>query len=153
LGVRYETAHSGIGALMYSGQDTSAVSSFAYLKSIDLSGQNIVITPTTQLSYWIFPQSSATTGAVSGDNSTCVAIDIIFTDGYTLRNSGISDQNGNQVHPAFQCGHLTMDAWNNVVANLGSLSGKTIARINVGYDQPANTGGYRGYIDDITISQ
>ncbi len=152
LGTRNETAHAGTVALMYSGLDNSATSSYAYLKVFDVSAQNIAITSSTKLSYWIFPQSSATSNLVSGSNSSCVAIDLVFTDGSNLRDSGVTDQTGDRVHPASQCGHLTMDAWNNVTANLGTLSGKTIARIIVAYDQPANTGGYRGYVDDIAIT-
>ncbi len=152
LGVRNETTHGGSAALMYSGLDNSASGSYAYLKVFDVSAQNLAITSTSKLSYWIFPQSSATSNLVSGNSSSCVAIDMVFTDGSNLRDSGVTDQTGDRVHPAFQCGHLTMDAWNNVTANLGSLSGKTVARIVVAYDQPANTGGYRGYVDDIAIS-
>jgi predicted alpha-1,2-mannosidase len=154
LGVRNEaTVHDGSAALMYSGMDNSASSSFAYMKVFDLSASNITLTSTTKLSYWIYPQSTATSNLVSGSNSTCVAIDIVFSDGSNLRDSGVTDQNGNRLHPASQCGHLTLDQWNNVIANLGNLSGKTISRIVVGYDQPANTGGYRGYIDTISITK
>jgi hypothetical protein len=31
--------------------------------------------------------------------------------------------------------------------------GKLITQINVGYDQKASTGGYRGFIDDVRISE
>ncbi len=90
--------------------------------------------------------------SVSGSNSTCVAVDMIFTDGSDLRDSGAVDQHGNKLHPTSQCGHLTMDQWNLVTSNIGSVrNGKTISQINVGYDQPANTGGYRGYIDDLSL--
>ena len=47
-----------------------------------------------------------------------------------------------------------MDSWNRETVNLGAfVNGKTIVRIDLGYDQPANTGGYRGYIDDLSIAQ
>ncbi len=63
------------------------------------------------------------------------------------------DQNGNLAHPAHQCGHLTLDTWNHVTVNLAAHdSNKQISRILVGYDQPGGSGGYRGYVDDITIS-
>jgi alpha-L-fucosidase 2 len=90
---------------------------------------------------------------VGSNNSTCVAIDMIFTDGSTLRDSGAVDQNGNRLHPAYQCGHLTLDAWNHVTVNLATNdANKQINRILVGYDHPNSTGGYRGYVDDLTIS-
>jgi len=53
-----------------------------------------VVGPNTTLTYWIYPQSAATSGLVSGSNSSCVAVDLIFTDGSNLRDSGVVDQNG-----------------------------------------------------------
>ncbi|HEU5383590.1 MAG TPA: RHS repeat-associated core domain-containing protein [Ktedonobacteraceae bacterium] len=148
-----EVGSTGASALLYSGKDNSSTTSYAYMKVFDVSTQNILIGPNTTLSYWIFPQSSATNNLVSGSNSTCVAIDMIFSDGSDLRDSGAVDQHGNQLHPAHQCGKLTLDQWNLVTSDIGAkVSGKTLNRIDVGYDQPANTGGYRGYIDDIVLS-
>ncbi len=137
---------------MYSGMDTSATSSYAYLKVFDLGTRNIVVGPTTTLSYWIYPQSHTSNGLVSGGNSGCVAVDLVFTDNTTLHTAGAVDQAGNPLTPSAQCGHLTLDTWNHVTSTIGTVtSGKTIVRLDVGYDQPANTGGYRGYIDDISI--
>lgn len=96
-------------ALLYSGKDNSTSSSHAYMEVFDVSGQNLVVGSNTTLSYWIYPQSSTTSSSVSGSNSTCVAIDMVFTDGTDLRDSGAVDQNGNQLHPAHQCGQLTLD--------------------------------------------
>jgi len=154
MGVRQERTHTGTSALMYSGNDTSTTQSYAYDKVFDLSGAPIGVKATTTLSYWIFPQSSNTASVpVGGSNSTCVAIDMIFTDGSNLRDSGAVDQNGVRLHPAYQCTHLVLDTWNHVTSVIGArVSGKSISRIDVGYDQPANTGGFRGYIDDITLS-
>lgn len=43
--------------------------------------------------------------------------------------------------------------WTQIKSNVGQwLAGKTIARINVNYDRPASTGQYRGYIDDVVIT-
>lgn len=156
MGTRTEIAHSGSMALMYSGLDNSSTSSYVYMEVFNFSGQNLTVGPNTTLSYWIYPESpsGSETGAnlTSGNNSSCVALDLIFSDGTNLRDSGATDQHGNRVHPAYQCGHLIMDAWNQVIVNLGAfVNGKTILRLDVGYDQPANTGGFRGYIDDISI--
>jgi len=88
----------------------------------------------------------------SGGNSSCVALDPVFADGTNLHTSGAVDQGGHPLKPSAQCGHLTMDTWNHVTSVIGAkVAGKTIARLDVGYDQPANTGGYRGYIDDLSI--
>jgi len=85
-------------------------------------------------------------------DSTCVALDLIFSDDTTLHDAGVGDGHGHVLHPASQCNHLRLDIWNRVTATLGStLNGKTIIRINVGFDNGASLGGYRGYIDDIQI--
>lgn len=156
LGIRTgENAHTGSGALMYSGSGQGGTAVYAYLKVYDLSGSPLAIGTSKTLSYWIYPQSNATSTWVpaGSNNSTCVAIDMIFTDGSTLRDSGAVDQNGNRLHPANQCGHLTLDAWNHVTVNLATNNAnKQINRILVGYDHPNSTGGYRGYLDDLTIS-
>lgn len=155
--VRTETAHAGSSALVYSGQATStSAADFAYEKIFDLSSKNLTVGSNTTLSYWIYPQSSSAANVgsyISGNNSTCVAVDLIFSDSTSLRDSGAVDQNGNRAHPAYQCGHLTLDNWNHVTVNLGTNNnGKTINRLDVGYDEANSSGGYRSYIDDISIS-
>lgn len=101
------------------------------------------------LSYWIYPQSAYSVST----NSTCVSVDLIFSDGTNLRNSGALDQHGQSIHPSGQCNHLTLDSWNQVTVNLGAyVNGKTISRLDIGYDQPSHTGGYRGYLDDLSIA-
>ncbi|MEV4278430.1 LamG-like jellyroll fold domain-containing protein [Actinoplanes xinjiangensis] len=144
-------AHSGTNALLYSGKDGSATASYAYMKAFDL--RHLTLRQNSVLSYWIYPQSPNDSTMVSGANSTCVAVDLVFTDGTNLRDSNAVDRRGNRVHPALQCGKLAMDAWNEVIVPVGAIgAGKQIDTLEIGYDQPANTGGYRGYIDDIAIS-
>ena len=138
-------AHSGTTALMYSGVDSDATQSFSYNEVFDV---NIPVTATTRLSYWIYPQSSAA-------NSSYVAVDLIFSDGTSLRDSGAIDQHGVRVHPQFQGegGFLAGNAWNNVSSNIGQwTAGRTIRRILVAYDRPSATGNFRGYLDDIQIT-
>jgi hypothetical protein len=150
-----ETAHAGSSALMYSGYAQGGSNDYAYLKLYDLSSNPLAVGTAKTLSYWIYPQSNATSSwvAAGSTNSTCVAVDLVFTDGSTLRDSGAVDQNGNRAHPASQCGHLTLDAWNHVSVNLAANNaGKQISRILVGYDRPGSTGGYRGYVDDLSVS-
>ena len=149
-----ETAHAGDGALMYSGYGQGGSTVDAHLMVYDLSGSPLRIGAGQTLSYWIYPQSNATTPwvAAGSEDSTCVAVDLIFTDGSSLRDSGATDQNGNRIDPADQCGHLTLDAWNQVTVDLAAHNAnKQISRILVGYDRPDSTGGYRGYLDDLTI--
>lgn len=134
-----ETFHAGSAALMYSGTDNSATSSYCYYKVFDV---DIPVTSTTKLSYWFYPQQN---------NGRFVAVDFICTDGTTLRDSGAVDQNGVRMHP--NAGRGTINTWNYVQCNVGQwLNGKTIDRILVAYDQPGSTGQYRGYIDDLLIT-
>ncbi|MGK5684221.1 FG-GAP-like repeat-containing protein [Actinoplanes sp. URMC 104] len=144
------SAHSGTKVLVYSGTDVNTISSYAYLKSMALS--RITVKPATKLSYWIYPQSTAARSEVKTRNSTCVSIDLTFSDGTTLRDSGLNDQSGTRVHPAQQCSKLVADKWNQVVVPLGSLADKQVTTVSVGYDQPKNAGGFRGLIDDLTIT-
>jgi hypothetical protein len=46
---------------------------------------------------------------------------------------------------------LTTGTWNVVQVRLSALAGSTIDQVRVGYDQPRNTGPFRGYLDDIDI--
>lgn len=134
-----EFAKTGSSAIMYSGTDNSTSSSYCYSKVFDV---NIPITADTKLSYWNYPQS---------ENGRYAAVDFICTDGTTLRDSGAVDQNGVSMHP--NAGHGTINTWTNITSNIGQyLNGKTIDRISIGYDQPGGTGQYRGYIDDICIT-
>ncbi|MEV6301376.1 GH92 family glycosyl hydrolase [Actinoplanes sp. NPDC051861] len=142
-GVRAERGHTGTSALMYSGNDTSTTSSYSYNRIFDV---DLAVTATSALSYWIYPQSGG---------HLDVAVDLIFTDGSTLRESGAVDQNGVRMHPAFQGSGsvLGFDRWNYVTSAIGDhVAGRTIDRILIGYDQPANTGTFRGYLDDLAVT-
>ncbi|WP_405877045.1 hypothetical protein OG762_01595 [Streptomyces sp. NBC_01136] len=149
-----ERAHTGDASLMYSGYANGGSYDHAYMQVYGFNGSPLTVRGDTTLSYWIFPQSDATTPwvAAGSDDSTCVAIDMIFTDGSNLRDSGATDQSGTDIHPAEQCGHLKLDEWNHVTVNLGTVkAGQAVSKILLGYDRPGATGGYRGYIDDVSI--
>jgi len=146
-----EKAHTGSKAIRYFGVDHDTAKSYSYHHAMTVS--RVVVKPATTLSYWIYPEANTTVSHVVARNSTCVAIDLTFNDGSFLRNSSATDQRGNRAHPASQCGTLTVGQWNQVVVKLGpQFAGKTVTAVNVGYDQPAGTGGYRGYIDDVAIT-
>jgi hypothetical protein len=66
--------------------------------------------------------SESGASSMTGLNSTCVAIDIIFTDGTALHNLTVSDQYGNTLAPASECNHLQPDQWNYVTAKPVSSS-------------------------------
>lgn len=143
-GIRQETTHTGGNALMYSGSAGGAATDYAYTRVFDTSAHPPTIDANTTLSYWIYPQNST--------NSSCVALDIVFSDGSALRNLAAVDQHGNRLHPAGQCGHLALNQWNQVTVRIGAAAGgRTPVRIDLGYDQPGGSGSFRGYIDDISI--
>ncbi len=152
LGVRNENAQSGSKAIMYSGSAKGGASSHAYMKMFDLSRKGITISSGMHFSYWIFPQSRANIDMVSHKNSAYVALDLIFSDGTNLRDSGLTNQYGIPVNPASQGSVLQLDTWNYVTVDLTPLTGKTINRIDLGYSQPNGLGGYRGYVDDLSIT-
>lgn len=147
--VRQEQNHDGANAIMYSGQATGAADDHAYMRVFDLSGQPATVGGNTTLSYWIYPQANGSAApGVTGDNSSCVAVDLVFADGSALHNVGDSP-----LTPTSQCGHLNLDQWNQVSVNIGAVAAdKQIVRVDVGYDQPGGNGGYRGYIDDIALT-
>jgi lysophospholipase L1-like esterase len=136
---RAETAYGGTSALMYSGNDTSAVRSYAYNRVFDV---HLPVSRDTVLTYWVHPLQR---------NGTFVAVDVALTDGGNLRDSGAVDQSGVRAHPQLQGegGRLIVNRWNLVRVHLGALAGRTVDRIHLGYDQPAGTGLFRGYVDDI----
>jgi predicted GH43/DUF377 family glycosyl hydrolase len=147
------TAHTGDAALSFSGTAGGSAQDDAYMRLFDLSSAPVPVGKNTTLSYWIFPDSSDLDGSVSGSNSTCVALDMVFTDGTALRNAGAKDSNGNSFTPSGQCGHLTPDQWDHVTVDVGAVAaGKDISRIDVGYDQPGSSGGFHSYIDDISLN-
>ncbi len=139
---RQEQAHSGTTALMYSGSAGGCGSDYVYFKVFSV---NIPITSATKMSYWIYPQQT---------NGMYVAVDYHCTDGTTLRDSGAVDYNGYSMHPnAGHGGHLPLNAWTDIECNVGLwLAGKTVDKIWVAYDHPNSSGQFRGYIDDIRIT-
>ncbi|WP_338872007.1 GH39 family glycosyl hydrolase [Myxococcus stipitatus] len=139
---RQETPRSGIATLMYSGKDTSAAVSYANSRVFDV---HLPITAGTKLSYWIHPQQ---------DNGRYVAVDFVCTDGTTLRDSGAVDSHGFSLHAnAGHGGAIPLNTWTRIQSQVGQwLNGKTVDRILVSYDRPAATGDYRGYLDDLVIT-
>ncbi|MFD9977051.1 hypothetical protein [Streptomyces sp. NPDC059017] len=151
-----EPARTGTGSLQYAGSTRGGIgNAHAYLKVFDLSDKPLTIGRASTLSYWIYPKNADRWDGMDWpvNNSNCVALDLVFTDGTTLRDSGAADQNGNKAHPAAQCDRLKPNEWNHITVQLTDHSGKEINRITLGYDQNyPGAADYSGYIDDIKIS-
>ncbi|MCX7747377.1 MAG: PA14 domain-containing protein [Clostridia bacterium] len=136
--IRQEVTYKGSRSLVYSGFDENSAASYCYYKVFDV---NIPVSIGTNLSYWIWPQN---------ENGRYAAVDFILTDGSRLRDSAALDTTGKSLHPSTARG--TVNTWTQITSNVGQwLNGKTIDRILVAYDQPASTGQYRGYLDEIRI--
>ncbi|GAA3239059.1 GH92 family glycosyl hydrolase [Actinocorallia longicatena] len=119
-------AHSGIGALRYSGPSGTAP-----VFDVDLA-----VTAETVLEYWVRPDLAGA-GA---------AVDLEFTDGTLLSGTGATDRNGVRLHPADQSAALRPGRWNLVRTAVGErAAGKTVSRILVGH--LAGT----GHLDDLAV--
>jgi hypothetical protein len=148
------TALTGKNILIMSGSSTIA-SGEAHIFTT-LFDVNIPVLSGTFLEYWIYPKSGIREGMAyygyKNGNSSCMGIDLLFTDGTHGRDLGAKDQNGNYNDPAAQCGKLQMNTWNRVKVNFGSVAaGKTIDRIFVGYRSYNQDGYYQSTFDDIRI--
>ncbi|WP_125206392.1 glycoside hydrolase family 71/99-like protein [Capsulimonas corticalis] len=142
--VTSDKAQSGSASLAYSGTASGGAATYCYYKVFDVTNSPKTITPNTLLYYWIYPEQ---------DNGRYAGVDILFTDGTTLRTSKCVDQNGHPLRPsAGHGGEIPLGAWSVVTSRLGSLAGKKIRKVWVAFDRPGAKGEYRGYIDDIRIS-
>lgn len=133
-----ETSNIGTHAIRYSAKDNSADSSYIYFRVFPV---NIPVNSYTKLSFWTYPQMNL---------SRYVSVDLVMSDGTTLRNCGATDTNGVSMHPS--TGRGIVNTWTKTVSNIGLwLNGKTISRICIGYDHAPETGTLRGYVDDIAL--
>jgi predicted alpha-1,2-mannosidase len=140
---------TGRKALRYVGTHTATGRGYSYNKVFDV---NVVVTPTTQLSYVLFPEF-----LLDDLNypSTYASVDLAFTDGTYLSDLKAVDQRGFGLSPQAQgtSKALYTNQWNNIVANIGTVAaGKTIDRILLAYDNPRGPTGFKGWVDDIKIT-
>jgi hypothetical protein len=131
--------HRGKFALQYAGRATDLSDSHVYFKAFDV---DIPVTQDMKLSYWMYPENELARHA---------SIDLVLSDGTTLRESLAVDTQGKRMQPSQARG--TVGSWTQVTSTIGqALNGKTIQTILVGFDGTGATGDYRGYIDDIVLA-
>ncbi|MFT4211045.1 MAG: hypothetical protein QM626_04160 [Microbacterium sp.] len=131
-------SRSGDGSLLVAGTDDSPDLSYSISKVYDV---DIPVTADTTLSYWFLPSSEA---------GRHVTVDLLFTDGTTLRDSGALDFEAIRMHPVDARG--IVGVWRHVGSRIGLwTAGKTIDRILVDYDDGPDTGAYETRIDDLYI--
>ncbi|MPZ94849.1 MAG: glycoside hydrolase family 92 protein [Propionibacteriales bacterium] len=140
---------TGLHSFEYAGKVTGEGRGWSSNRVFDV---DIPVGPQTELSYRIFPQF------IKDDltyRSTYAAVDLAFTDGTYLSELAAKDQHGFTLSPRGQgdSKSLYTDQWNHKQSVIGAVAdGKTIDRILVTYDAPSGPGGFRGWIDDVTIA-
>jgi len=140
---------SGLHSLGYDGELLAGNGGQATVELFDVS---IPVTATTELSYKVFPEF------IEGDlryPSTFVAIDLLFTDGSRLSESGARDQQGFALSPRGQgeSKSLYTQQWNHKQVRLGEVAaGKVIDKILIGYQAPFGPVRFRGWVDDIRLA-
>lgn len=140
LGVTTGADHElGTSALEIKGSTPTTAHSHAYMKAFSV---NIPVKSATKLTYGFLPKDAG------GRN---VAIDLVMSDGSSLRDSAATTTTGVDMHPGAPKG--TVGNWSTVRSDVGTwLNGKTIAKIVVGYDRTNATGPYDAFIDNIAIT-
>lgn len=82
-----------------------------------------------------------------------VTFDLEFTDGSSLRDSGLYDSAGRSVHPTNRtCVVTPQGSWYSVDIDLSPLAGKTIKRWLLVYDTPLDSGTWRSYFDNVRVT-
>ena len=143
-------------SLLYSGYAQGGNPTSAFTKAWSLQGNAITLNGNSWLGYVVFPQANGGqngNSSVNGNNSMYVALNVVFTDGTDTRSAGLVDANNVAFTAQGQGagGKLILNSWNYVRVNLSSLAGKTVSRIDVGWEYDGATGGYRGYIDQVWL--
>jgi hypothetical protein len=132
-------AHRGKFALQYAGRASDPSDSHVYFKAFDV---DIPVTLNLKLSYWMYPENELARHA---------SIDLVLSDGSTLRESPAVDSQGRPMTPSQPRG--AVGSWTQVNSAIGqALNGKTIQTILVGFDGTGATEDFRGYIDDIVLT-
>ncbi|KRE48457.1 GH92 family glycosyl hydrolase [Paenibacillus sp. Soil724D2] len=142
---------TGLKGFTYSGIHKVDGRAYSYNKVYDV---DILVTPNTELSYYIAPEFTDT--AKMDYASTYAAVDLAFSDGTYLHDLGAVDQHGVKLNPQDQGNSKTLynNQWNFKKSSIGTVAaGKTIKRILMSYDNPtASAGaGFKGTIDDLKI--
>ena len=133
-------AHGGKWALRIAGHADDPSYSFVYFRVFDTP---IGVYDDTVLTYWLRP---------TGERGRAVGIDLLFTDGSTLRDSGARTDGGAGVHPGNPKG--TVGKWTKVAIPLGSFcAGKAIAEILFAYDSRSGGGPFEAFVDDLVIER
>lgn len=111
--------------------------SYCYFRVFDTP---VRIASGTVLRYWVRPETAL---------GRQVGVDLVFTDGATLRAQGVGTTKGRGTHPS--AGDAPLGEWTEVVIPLGALEGRTIRDIMFAYDSRSGAGPVEALFDDLTI--
>ncbi|TDC63107.1 xylosidase [Streptomyces hainanensis] len=130
---------TGQSALRIQGSAPATGHSHAYFQAFDVT---IPVTSATRLSYDFLPRN---------ENGRHVSVDLVMTDGTTLRDSAATTTTGVDMHPGAAKG--TVGSWSTVQSLFGpALAGRTIDTVLIGYDRNGAAGGFEAFVDNLTIS-
>ena len=130
----------------------------AQVYNVLYTGLNIPVTENTRLVYNITPQQPLPNNKYDYDfYSMHLAVDLKFDDGTYLSSTGLEDENGVRADPNSQGeGKAMLYAQENqILIQLGTLKGRTIEEIDIGYansaDLKADGGDFKGTLNSIRI--
>ncbi len=131
-------SRSGGHAVLLRGVSDDPAYSFVYQM---VSDKPVFIMPDTTLTYWIKPLN---------ENGRSTAIDLLFSDGKALRETGTADSEGRGTHPGAKKG--TIGVWTKIEVPLGKFAGKAIEAIMAAYDTRQGGGAFEVLFDDLRIA-
>jgi len=130
-------AHSGRHVLRIAGLAGEG-HAYAYFSVFE---EPLFVYPTSCLRFWLF--------AVN-ESGRQVSVDLLFSDGSTLRDSGTRTTDGVAAHPANPKG--VVGEWRQITIPLTPRhTGKTISKVMVAYDSQDGVGPFEAYVDDLEI--
>ncbi|MDR0569880.1 MAG: GH92 family glycosyl hydrolase [Clostridiales Family XIII bacterium] len=152
---------TGVAALAVAGKHVKNGSVNAKNKIYQFAeGSEILVTPTSQLSYLVAPSFTVVSNAVNPEYpnypSQHVSIDLHFTDGTYLSEMDVYDSHGVKLDPQsqFEGRCLWEGQWNKVSARLDAAAGKKIDQILAYYSNSDGSLGtsFEAFFDDIRIA-
>ena len=136
--VERDDAHDGRRALWLRGVSDDPAYSFVYQT---VFAGPIAVMPDTTLTYWTKPLN---------ENGRSTGIDLLFSGGKALRETGVADSEGRPTHPGAKKGPV--GAWTKVEVPLGGLAGQTIEAVMAAYDTRSGGGPFEALFDDVRIA-
>jgi hypothetical protein len=137
--VEATAGRSGTG-LVLSGRPISQQHALAYYEIHDV---DLEVKKDTILRYYL---------RVDTPDAVTTGIDLVFTDGTSLRDHGVIDTNGRNMHPGAikgKPGH-----WLKIEGHIGeNLAGKTIDKILFAFDKRGAVTPFRSVVDSIEIGE